>query len=382
MFTDNLAISGGYQKLILRLSEELEKANHEVSVLTPTLNKEKCYPEIINNIKIISTKDFARFLNKANFFLKIKMVFQYIYLAYKIKKEEVIIIHNELSLTTLNFINTKNKKVLWMLNNQFPDWLKKEKVNEYEKSKLIIKLAKLVTFFLMKRGLKKVDLMLTYDSFNYNLVKANVSNNAQIIYAGADIEYKKVIREKIIYPIRLLSVGVLLNYRRYEDIIKAIDILRKINIDCFLKIVGATEFAPEYRKYLDNLVQNLKLEEKVIFCGAISDKELDNIYRNSDIFIFVNDAQTWGISVFEAISYELPVIITDNIGAADLVEESSVASIIKPGSPESIAEAIKKFKDNNLNQTEIDKQYKKNLEKVSWQSFATRMLAAISSINK
>ena len=54
MIVNSLDVSGGYQKLVLRLTEELSSFGHEVFLYTLRVDKGKCYPEIINKMEIVS----------------------------------------------------------------------------------------------------------------------------------------------------------------------------------------------------------------------------------------------------------------------------------------------------------------------------------------
>lgn len=375
MITDNLSVKGGYQKLVLRLSQQLEMLGYKVVIYTPTVDKYNCYPEIIKDLKIISTNKNIGIFIKSTIIVKIKKFLQYLILVTKFLKSEIIIIHDPMSLIFLNFINTKNTKVLWMLNFQLPDFLQKnKKINNFFKRIFIL---------LVKRGLKKVDLILTYDSYNNNLIKENLTNKSCVVYAGADIEEKIInCKKQIGFPIKLLSVGVLFDYRRYEDIIEAMNILNQDGLECYLKIVGEVNFSPNYLSYLKKIIKNYNLDDKVYFCGAINNKELDKLYKESDIFLFVNNAFTWGISVFEAMSYGLPIIVTNNIGAVDLLKDINCTFLIPPKSPKDIAKSIKEIKSNNEKIYNMINLYDIVLKKVSWSSFAKRIEDAIISIKK
>lgn len=382
MIVDNMSIMGGYQKLVLRTSQQLKISGHEVIIYSPSINKQTCYPELWINLKTksIYKKDNTR---KSFIINRVKQFFSYILLACKFNQVNAIIVHDVMSLLMLNFINTKKTKVIWMLNNQLPNYLYKNHhtKNNHQITSTKATMRKLFSI-IIKKSTKKVDLITTYDSYNYNLVTENLSNKSIIIYAGADIEKKEILKNKKQEEIKLLSIGVLFKYRRYEDIIKAIHILNKENIKCSLKIVGAYDFALDYLSFLKNTINHFNLVNQVSFCGNINNEEMDALYHQSDAFLFVNNAFTWGISVFEAMSYKLPIIITNNIGAVDLVKNENCVFIVPPKSPQQIAEAIKTIKQKPEVITQMINNYDNVLEKVSWSSFARRMENAINSINK
>lgn len=378
MFVKDLVVSGGYQKLVLRLSEELKKSGHEIVVYTPTLNTENCYPNSISKINIKFGEKINNLPNNANLLRKIKSIFQYFKLIINFEKTDVIIIHDNTSLLALNFINTKKIKTLWMLNNQFPDFLQ---TDYKEKAKGLKKLLKKVFLFFIKRGLNKVDTLLTYDKYNHDLVRKYTNKNVEIVYAGADIEIKNInYDKKINKPIKLISVGVLYDYRGYEDIITSLYWLKKEGIECHLNIIGETKFSPEYLVLLIDLSKKYKINNNVVFQGSVSDQALDELYKNSDIFIFVNNALTWGISIFEAMSYKLPTIITNNIGAIDLIKDENCSFIVNPGSPKEIFSAIKTIEHLGSKIRKMTNNYRKPLNIVKWSSFSERIIKSINNI--
>jgi len=68
------------------------------------------------------------------------------------------------------------------------------------------------------------------------------------------------------------------------------------------------------------LAQKTGIEENVIFAG-VQKETLEKIYLASDMFMMLSRFDTFGITVLEAMaaSSALPVIISGNVGAKDLV---------------------------------------------------------------
>jgi UDP-glucose:(heptosyl)LPS alpha-1,3-glucosyltransferase len=74
------------------------------------------------------------------------------------------------------------------------------------------------------------------------------------------------------------------------------------------------------KKY-GRLAQNLGIKDHVIFTGIVQKENLDRIYLACDIFSMLSKFDTFGMSVLEAMAASLPVIISGNVGAKDLVKE-------------------------------------------------------------
>lgn len=110
---------------------------------------------------------------------------------------------------------------------------------------------------------------------------------------------------------------------------------------------------------------------------------MTQLYKKSDAFLFINDGFTWGISVFEAVAAGLPVIITDNIGAADLVENNKTGWVVAPRAPKEVAKAIKEIVTNRSKAQKIAEKASRDLATfVSWDAYTKRMVNLIKDHRK
>ena len=87
---------------------------------------------------------------------------------------------------------------------------------------------------------------------------------------------------------------------------------RKANLK--LLVVGKGDV-----KRFGKLARDLGISDRVIFSGVT--REVEKYYLAADIFAMPSMFDTFGIVVLEAMAAGLPVIITRNVGARDLVEQ-------------------------------------------------------------
>ena len=66
---------------------------------------------------------------------------------------------------------------------------------------------------------------------------------------------------------------------------------------------------------------NLGIRDRVIFTGIMSREHLERIYVASDIFAMLSRFDTFGMAALEAMAASLPVIISSNVGAKDLIRQ-------------------------------------------------------------
>lgn len=77
----------------------------------------------------------------------------------------------------------------------------------------------------------------------------------------------------------------------------------------------------EYTLTLKKQVQELKIEDKVLFTGPLYDAEKIKAYVDADVYVLPSRYETFPNTVLEACACGTPVIITDRCGIADIVEK-------------------------------------------------------------
>jgi len=375
MLVNNMDVSGGYHKLVIRLAQNLEKKGHHVVVYTLSVDRKNCYPA---DIKTINVKPLPARYSKDSQNQK------WAHLAKNIPRDiDALIVHDPMSLCAVAQAEFPKKKIVWMLNNQFSpgDF---GITNRFESFRSIFRRKVYLPeeLKLLRQGLDKVTDFVTYDDFNKKLIKRYLNKSATVVYAGADLERfehyanKRDFSSKKTYI--FLSVGVVFPHRRYEDLIKATPALKKMGFAFRIIIVGRQDMHDEYVNQLFSLVKEEGVEDLIEFKNYVSDKEMIELYKRSDAFLFVNDGFTWGISVFEAVAAKLPVIITNNIGAADLIQNSKTGWVVEPRQPIQVAKALGDIVRNRKKAQKItETAYDKLINFLSWEAYTDRMLRVI-----
>ena len=91
-----------------------------------------------------------------------------------------------------------------------------------------------------------------------------------------------------------------------------------------LKIAGT---GPEENS-IKNEIKKLGLESKVVLLGWMEPEALIDIYKAAFAFILVSKYEPWGVSVSEAIASNLPLILSNNIGALEEIAFSNDNAIV------------------------------------------------------
>jgi len=167
-----------------------------------------------------------------------------------------------------------------------------------------------------------------------DLLKRGVTSPIHIIPTG--IKYKRVKKKKQNSKPMLLHVGRLCRERSVDVVIKAFkELLEKVDAELVITSKGP------YEKELKELVAKLKLEDKVVFTGYVSDKELEDLYYKADVFVTASTTDTQGLVVFEAMLEGTPVVVPNAGGIKDYVINGKNGLVFKPNNIRDLVDKIK-----------------------------------------
>jgi glycosyltransferase involved in cell wall biosynthesis len=124
----------------------------------------------------------------------------------------------------------------------------------------------------------------------------------------------------------ILYSGKLIGKKRPLDLLKAFEQLHTTNAVLFY--MGDGPLRDNLEQYIQqNNIQN------VIISGFINQSEIGSIYSMADVFVMCSGiGETWGLSVNEAMNFELPVLVSSICGSSfDLIEEGKNGFIFSEG---------------------------------------------------
>lgn len=130
--------------------------------------------------------------------------------------------------------------------------------------------------------------------------------------------------------------------------VKRIDILLRAFSTAFsgndnIRLVIAGD-GPE-KDALNHLCEELGLEKKVNFIGAVLHDAVRDIMCQSDAFVLSSDVETFGVVLIEALSCGLPLIATKCGGPEDIIDDRS-GYLVDTGDVNGLANAMKQLYKN------------------------------------
>ncbi|WP_395167022.1 glycosyltransferase [Francisella salimarina] len=126
--------------------------------------------------------------------------------------------------------------------------------------------------------------------------------------------FNKEVRE---YHKKFLYVGRLSAIKNLKILVQVFNSLK----DYSLTIIGEGE----EREYLQKIAN-----DNIVFKSAIENKKLKNELLSHDVFVLPSLVEPWGLVVEEAFYFGLPVIISQNCGARDIVKDNTNGYWIDP----------------------------------------------------
>lgn len=165
--------------------------------------------------------------------------------------------------------------------------------------------------FILKKLLNHIDVMLVEGEFGKDrIIQRGFTGAVQVIYPDisrvSDFDYYK---EKVYDRKKKMKILCVAN-NSWK--VKGLDILEQAikDLDCEVYIVGRTEFIPK--------------SPKITMVGYLNKYQLNEYYERCNVYVQPSRFDTFSISVLEAVYKGLPVIVSDNCGVKEFVNDKWV----------------------------------------------------------
>lgn len=120
------------------------------------------------------------------------------------------------------------------------------------------------------------------------------------------------------------------------------------------------------------------LSSRVRFIKPVPQFQLNDFYQQSSVFVLASLEDGFGMVVAQAMACGLPVIVTENVGARDLVQDGVNGFVVPVGSPEAITERLRYLYEQPERCREMGEQARKTVESgYGWQDYGERLVASI-----
>lgn len=199
-----------------------------------------------------------------------------------------------------------------------------------------------------------------------------------VIPNGIDFEFSNNYLQKKTSPFPkssnnekiILYVGRLEPVKGVRYLIQAMGILKDRGIrNVKLLIVGEGS----ERKYLEELVKKLRLEDSVVFVGKVPHKEIPAYMGLADVFVLPSLSEGFPVVILEAMAMGLPIIASRVRGLPEIIKEGENGFLVEPRNPRDIAEKINILLTNDDLRANMFRNNKEKAKEYSWENIIKKL---------
>lgn len=135
-------------------------------------------------------------------------------------------------------------------------------------------------------------------------------------------------------------VGRLVPVKGVDRMIESLALLRGHGIDATLLVVGGAlpAVAPGHDEELRALAARLGLEERVVFCGHVTEPAAH--IAMADVLVHASVGDGFGLVVLEAMALGVPAVVAEGSGVVEAVEDGVTGIVAPRGEPSALATAV------------------------------------------
>lgn len=170
-------------------------------------------------------------------------------------------------------------------------------------------------------------------------------------------------------PLRVLFAGALHQRKGIGYLLSAVEMLGS---DVDLTLIGQ-RFAPN--DAVDNACKRCRWFE------TIPHEQVLDVMMQSDVLVLPSLSEAFGLVVTEALACGLPVIVTPNVGASDLIVDGREGFVVPVCSSEAIADRLNMLNRDRGLLAEMSRHAQAAAEAHSWKNYRDRWAEAVRAVS-
>jgi len=201
----------------------------------------------------------------------------------------------------------------------------------------------------------------------------------EVVYPGVEERFRPIEDQALLEQVRkqynlpprfVLGLGTLQPRKNFTRLIEAYSLLVTRHPSLRLVIAGGKGWLYEE---IFATVEQLGLEEKVVFPGFVADEHLPALYNLADLFVFPSLYEGFGLPPLEAMASGTPVITSDASSLPEVVGEAGL--MVEATDVEALAEAMKRVLEDNVLRERMIARGLEQARKFTWQRAAAKLLS-------
>ena len=151
---------------------------------------------------------------------------------------------------------------------------------------------------------------------------------------------------------------------RYHNIINVLKAYKKliVEVNYSISLVMVMQILDQkYFKEVNSYIQKNFQKNNIIILNNLKKKQLANLYRNAEVYIFSSYCEVFGLTTLEAMSYKVPVVVSNRSALPEI--NKNAALYFDPDNVNQIKNVLKKSLLNKYVRKELIKKSTKNLKR-------------------
>jgi glycosyltransferase involved in cell wall biosynthesis len=236
--------------------------------------------------------------------------------------------------------------------------------------------------WMIKQGLHPNSVIITTSNHIKSKIEGELkpNNPIEVIYQSFKSGASKLEKDSLYKEESLrvegkyfLHVGVFDKRKNLPFLIRAFHkFYHQVDKDFFLVLAGSKGLSIKHDEWdtCQNLIVDLKLEERILMPGFVSEEQLALLYRNAYAYVFPSLEEGFGIPILEAMQNKVPVLVSNKEPLPEIGGDSVL--LFDPYKIEDLVLKMEETLDSNLRDKLVEKGSKRVLE-FSSSSFANNM---------
>ena len=220
---------------------------------------------------------------------------------------------------------------------------------------------KFILRFLFKKAIKFSNKIIYVSDYTKNKINPKLQKISKketiVIPNGINFIERKILKKRD-KTLNILCLSAFKKRKGQLNLIKSIKLLEK-KFKKFKVTLAGRVYEKMYFKEIKSEISGLKFKNKFKIKCFVNEKEKHKLFRNSDLFVLLsedynNNFEGFGLVYLEALSYGLPVIVSNQCGFSEAIFKHHTGIVVNPKDYRTISNFIFSISKKNL--TKISKQ--------------------------
>lgn len=350
---------GGEQKQLLLLARMLEDYGHRVTVITAYLDRDRCYPKLLDGLDVRagSGPRVDRFPT-GSFFSRVRgrihaerSQWDEAARFSQLLPKDADLVNWHGAAPQASWIACRRsggpRRWVWMCNDLPAPFYElaadlRTRGRLRHPTEVLKKVAKLPRFAdAAARSQLPPGTVTVLDQTNRWWWKHGLGREAVVVPWGLEFDtYYRPIRKRTPgAPLNVLAAGIMSPFRRFEDTIDGVAMARQEGADVRLTLLGQPSDA-QYVSRLKRRISQHAIGDFVTFHGFLSNEDYERVRSETHVLVLTTHGQTWGQVTTESAAAGIPSIINDTATTLEFFRDGESTLVSRFGDPSSISRGL------------------------------------------